>query len=141
MSRGTAPCRDVAVLRLTARGTQLAALSPKGRQATAAAGTRRMRVQIKLRGVLSRAAGPGPADTFDLLVPEKTTAGDLLATLAERWGGPFGQALASSDRRLPRHIRMFADGEMLTHREQALTRPGAPVRGVTVVLLTPMMGG
>jgi hypothetical protein len=72
------------------------------------------------------------------------TAGDLLRALADRCGAPFREALASPDDRLPRHIRVFADGELLTTREQPLlprVPPGASGSGVTVVLLTPMIGG
>jgi molybdopterin converting factor small subunit len=99
-----------------------------------------MRVTVKLLGVLA------PADrrrleSLDFELRDGVTAGELLRALSKRCGAPFRQALESSDPRLPRHIRMFADGEMLTSREQALAPADRLADGVTVVLLTPMMGG
>ena len=98
-----------------------------------------MRVTVRLSGVL------GPADpgrrSFELELREAATAGEVLRALAGLRGAPFRQALASRDVRLPRHIRMFANGEMLTTREQRLAPAGRLSDGVTVVLLTPMMGG
>jgi hypothetical protein len=76
-------------------------------------------------------------------------AGDLLRALADRCGEPFRRALDSDDSRLPRHLRLFVDGEMLVTRDQPLLPENVPVNvpvngseaGVTVVVLTPMMGG
>jgi hypothetical protein len=100
-----------------------------------------MRVTVKLLGVL----GPGDrrrlGRPFDLELRDGVTAGELLIALAKRCGAPFRQAIESPDSRLPRHIRMFVDGEMLVTREQTLAPEGGLADGVTVVLLTPMMGG
>lgn len=102
-----------------------------------------MRVQVKLHGVLSPATRgrPGRPASFDWQLAETSTAGDLLSALADRCEGAFREALESPDERLPRHIRMFADGELLTSRRQALVLAGEGASGVTVVLLSPMMGG
>jgi hypothetical protein len=91
--------------------------------------------------VLSREDRRRLGRSFDLELRDGVTAGDLLRALASRCGAPFRQAPESSDSRLPRHIRMFADGEMLVTREQTLAPAAGLANGVTVVLLTPMMGG
>jgi hypothetical protein len=90
---------------------------------------------------LAPAARAAAARSLDLQLAEPTTVGDLLAALADRLGAPFRSALDSADERVPRHIRLFADGSPLTRRGQALQHTGRDVDGVTVVLLTPMMGG
>lgn len=103
-----------------------------------------MKVRVKLFGVLGSRDRARTGRCFDLVLRDNVTAGDVLRALADRCGSPFHEALASPDDRLPRHIRMFADSELLTTREQRLlphVAQGAPGGGVTVVLLTPMMGG
>jgi hypothetical protein len=100
-----------------------------------------MKIRVQLHGVLGGPASGSRGRVFDLALGEKATAGDILKALAARWGAPFPEFLESSDQRLPRQIRMFADGEPLTTREQRLVSAGASSKGVTVVLLTPMMGG
>ena len=100
-----------------------------------------MRVTIKLLGVLAPDDRRRLGRSFDLELRDGVTAGELLRSLARRCGAPFRQAIESPDSRLPRHIRMFADGEMLVTREQTLASANGLSDGVTVVLLTPMMGG
>jgi len=100
-----------------------------------------MRVTVKLLGVLGPRDRGRPGRSFDLTFRDDVTAGDLLRALADRCGAPFREAIDSSDGRLPRHIRMFAGSEMLVEREQALAPAAVGAGGVTVVLLTPMMGG
>lgn len=100
-----------------------------------------MQVTVKLHGALGpggRGPVPGP---FDFALPEHATAGDLMRELALRVGKPFGQALASPDARLPRSLRIFADGEMVLTRDQPLAPPGASHAGVTVVVMSPVAGG
>lgn len=100
-----------------------------------------MRVAVRLLGVLAPRDCRREDRSFALELDDGVTAGDVLRTLAARFGAPFRQALESPDSRLPRHIRMFADGEMLVTRDQPLAPASRLARGVTVVLLTPMMGG
>jgi hypothetical protein len=100
-----------------------------------------MRVTVKLLGVLGSRDRGRSGRCFDLTLSDDVTAGDLLRALADRCGAPFRDAVESPDGRLPRHIRMFAGSEMLVEREQALATASAGAGGVTVVLLTPMMGG
>lgn len=100
-----------------------------------------MRVTVKLLGVLAPEDRRRVSRSFDLELRDGGTAGELLRVLAGRCEAPFRQAIESADPRLPRHIRMFADGEMLVTREQALAPAQGLSDGVTVVLLTPMMGG
>jgi hypothetical protein len=100
-----------------------------------------MRVTVKLLGVLGSEDRRRPSRSIDLELREGVTVGELLRALARRCGAPFRQAVESPDSRLPRHIRMFADGEMLVSRDQTLVRAGGFSDAVTVVLLTPMMGG
>jgi hypothetical protein len=100
-----------------------------------------MRVNVKLLGVLAPEARRRLGRSFDLDLHEDVTAGELLGVLAKRCGAPFCDAVRSSDPRLPRHIRLFAEGEMLTTREQTLAPENGFSHGITVVLLTPMMGG
>jgi hypothetical protein len=69
------------------------------------------------------------------------TARDLLHVLAERFGAPFRDIVELSDIRLPRHIRVFSNGEMLATMEQPLIAKRIAGASVTVVLLSPMMGG
>ncbi len=76
-----------------------------------------MRVTIKLLGVLAPENRRRQGRSFDLELRDGVTAGELLRSLARRCGAPFRQAIESPDSRLPRHIRMFADGEMLVTRE------------------------
>ncbi len=99
------------------------------------------KVTVKVVGGQNAGATRRAAGTFDLHLRDGVTAGELLHVLAERCGPPFHEALESTDPRLPRHIRMFADGEMLVTRKQALAPGHGAQRGVTVVLLRPMMGG
>jgi hypothetical protein len=99
-----------------------------------------MNVRVKMHGVLGR-HDRGRETGFDLALADDVTAGDLLRALAERCGAPFRDAVESSDSRFPRHIRMFADGEMLSRFEQPLVTASASGPSVTVVLLSPMMGG
>lgn len=100
-----------------------------------------MRVTVKLLGVLAPEDRRRLGGSLDLELHDGVTAGELLRDLAARCAGPFRQALESADSRLPRQVRMFADGEMLVSRDQALATGKALRDGVTVVLLTPMMGG
>ena len=100
-----------------------------------------MQVRVELHGVRGPVASGRGADRFDLELARESTAGELLSLLAERCGGAFRCASESADDRLPRHIRMFADGEPLTNRRQPLSEAGAVARGVTVVLLSPVAGG
>jgi hypothetical protein len=99
-----------------------------------------MNVRVKMHGVLGR-WDPGRKASFELALREGVTAGDLLRILADSCGAPFRDAIESSDTRLPRHIRMFSDGEMLSTLEQPLIKTPAPDASVSVVVLCPMMGG
>jgi len=100
-----------------------------------------MRVTVKLLGVLAPEDRRRVGRSFDLELHDGVTAGELLRALARRCEAPFRRAIDSSDSRLPRDIRMFADGEMVVTREQVLAPADGLSDGVTVVLLTPMMGG
>jgi len=99
-----------------------------------------MNVRVELHGVLGPRE-PGRETGFDLSLQRDVTAGDLLRELAPRCGAPLREAIESSDARLPRHIRMFSNGEMLSTLEQPLVPTLAQGASVTVVLLSPMMGG
>jgi len=96
-----------------------------------------MNVRVQLHGVIGRGA-PAQDSRFDLSVPDGATAGDLVGLLAGRYGAPL--RIDSEDPRIPRHIRMFADGELLSTLEQRLAR-GSRDASVNVVVLSPMMGG
>jgi molybdopterin converting factor small subunit len=99
-----------------------------------------MRVKVELLGVLRPADGrwEGP---FDLVVRDDVTVGELLSALAERFGRPFRELAEASDGRLPRHVRMFAGSEMLVARDQSVASAAGAADGVSVVFLSPMMGG
>ena len=99
-----------------------------------------MNVSVKMHGVLGRWVS-GQKASLDLTLGEGVTAGDLLRILAEHCGAPFCDAIESSDTRLPRHIRIFSDGEMLSTLEQPLATSCTPGANVNVVVLSPMMGG
>lgn len=99
-----------------------------------------MNVKVKMHGVLVR-AGPGQNASFDLALDEGATAGELVQILAALCGEPFCEAIESSDTRLPRHIRMFSEGRMLSTLQQPLVGAHAPGASVNIVVLTPMMGG
>jgi hypothetical protein len=100
-----------------------------------------VQVKVKLLGVLAPEDRRRLGRPLDLELGDDVTAGELLRHLAARCGATFRQAIESPDSRLPRHIRMFANGEMLVSRDQALASGRSLGDGVTVVLLTPMMGG
>jgi hypothetical protein len=100
-----------------------------------------MRVTVKLLGVLAPEDRRRVGGALQLELREGVTAGELLRDLAGRCGASFRQAIESTDSRLPRHVRMFANGEMLVSRDQSLSSGGRLGDGVTVVLLTPLMGG
>jgi hypothetical protein len=100
-----------------------------------------MQVQVKIHGNVGRGSQPLPREAFDLPLPGGTTAGDLLRALADRFGAPFSEIIASDDARLPRNIRVFADGAPLLRREQPVVPPGAESAGITIVLMTPIAGG
>jgi hypothetical protein len=100
-----------------------------------------MEISVKLHGRVGRGSHPLPRDGFDLSLPGEITAGDLLSALADRFGAPFREIVASDDARLPRSIRMFADGNPLVSFEQPLVPSGADRTGVTVVLMSPVAGG
>ena len=99
-----------------------------------------MNVRVKMHGVLDR-GDPGQKASFDLALRDDVTAGELVHILAERCGAPFCDAIQSSDTRLPRHIRMFSDGEMLSTLEQPLVAACTRRASVNIVVLSPMMGG
>jgi hypothetical protein len=92
-----------------------------------------------MHGVLG--LDPGREASFDLALNDTATAGELVHILAEHCGAPFRDAIESSDTRLPRHIRMFSDGEMLSTLEQPLAAACRRAASVNVVVLSPMMGG
>ena len=100
-----------------------------------------MRISVKLHGSVGRGSSPLPREAFDLSLPGGTTAGDLLRALADRFGAPFSEIAASDDSRLPRNIRMFADGDLLVSSEQPVVPSGSESAGVTVVLMSPIAGG
>ena len=100
-----------------------------------------MQINVKLHGRVGRGSQPLPRSVFDLSLPGEITAGDLLSVLADRFGAPFCEIVASDDARLPRSIRMFADGDPLVNFEQPLVPSGADRTGVTVVLMSPVAGG
>ena len=99
-----------------------------------------MNVRVKMHGVLGRRI-LGRKASFDLNLHDDVTVGDLVRILAEHCGAPFCDAIESSDIRLPRHIRMFSDGEMLATLEEPLVATCSPRASVNVVVLSPMMGG
>jgi hypothetical protein len=99
-----------------------------------------MNVRVEMYGMLRRRDG-GCKASFDLALHDGVTAGELVRILAERCGAPLCDAIESSDTRLPRHIRMFSDGEMLSAFEQPLAAERARETRVNIVVLSPMMGG
>lgn len=96
-----------------------------------------MEVSVQVHGLLRGALA---TRALDLSLPERATAGDLIAQLGARLGAPFATVAASPDPRLPREIRLFIGGELLVSRAQRLARGGAAAP-VNVVLLTPVAGG
>ncbi len=99
-----------------------------------------MDVTVKLQGV-EAPRDPNHASGISLALRDGATAGDLMGQLAARFGAPFCEALDDSNARLPRHIRVFCDGQMLASLEQPLVETGARSTRVSVVVLSPMMGG
>ncbi len=100
-----------------------------------------MRVRVKLHGGVRSCEMDPARSSFGLTLRNGGNAGDLLHALAERCGDPFRRALDSTDERLPRHLRLFVDGEMLVTLDQPVVPANGSDAGVTVVVLTPMMGG
>jgi hypothetical protein len=96
-----------------------------------------MQVAVQVHGALRGAAGA--ARNLDLSLPDRATAGDLLALLQDRLGSSFA-ARASADPRLPCGIRLFVGGNLVVSRDQPLVG-GGRVAPVTVVLLSPVAGG
>lgn len=102
---------------------------------------RQMRVSVKLHGgVGGHRRRPG-SGSFEVSLPSGHTAADLLSELAARFGSPFSDIAASDDPRLPRSVRLFADGALLVDRAQPLVQPGAEHAAVTIVLMSPVAGG
>ena len=99
-----------------------------------------MNIRVRIHGVLGR-RDPQQKTGFDLALPIGATAAELMHFLAEHCGSPFTEALESSDIRIPRHIRVFSDGEMLSTLEQPLVTACAQGATVNVVVMSPMMGG
>jgi hypothetical protein len=99
-----------------------------------------MNVSVKMHGVLGR-GGPSRASSFELALHDGATAGELMEILAEQCGPPFSDAVETSDARFPPHIRMFADGEMLSALGQPLVAACGRRASVSIVVLSPMMGG
>lgn len=100
-----------------------------------------MNVHVKLYGGTHGCEANPARRSFGLDLQAGGNAGDLLHALADRCGEPFRGALDSDDSRLPRHLRLFVDGEMLVTRDQPLVPANGSDAGITVVVLTPMMGG
>ena len=96
-----------------------------------------MEVTVRVHGAL-RSGGAG--GDVALSLPEGSTAGDLIARLAERFGAPFDGAAASPDARLPRQIRLFVGSEMVVSREERLARRNG-AGPLTVVVMSPVAGG
>ena len=96
-----------------------------------------MEVTVQVHGA---SRGAACAQALAVSLPEGATVGDLVARLGDRLGAPFTGAAASREARLPREIRLFVGGDLVSSREQRLSSRGdaAPV---TVVLLTPVSGG
>jgi hypothetical protein len=99
-----------------------------------------MNVRVEMHGVLGPCHG-GRKASFDLDLHDRVTAGELVRILAQQCGEPFCGAIESSETRLPRHIRMFSDGKMLSTLEQPLAAACARSTRVNIVVLSPMMGG
>jgi hypothetical protein len=99
-----------------------------------------MKVRVEMHGVLGR-CDRSRKTRFDLALHDGVTAGDLLRILTRQRGSPFCDALKVSDARLPRHIRMFSDGQMLSTLEQPLVSTDSQNPRVNIVVLSPMMGG
>jgi hypothetical protein len=97
-----------------------------------------MEVAVQVHGALRGAAGVARNLAFSL--PERATAGDLLALLREQLGAAFAAAPASGDPRMPREIRLFVGGDLVVSRDQPLAAGGSAAP-VTVVLLSPIAGG
>jgi hypothetical protein len=101
-----------------------------------------MQVDVKLHGATRPRDGSNAAGRpFRIDLCDGVSARDLLRALADRCGDPFRRALGVTDTRLPRHIRIFANGEMLVTLDQPLASSDEVDAGVTVVVLSPMMGG
>lgn len=100
-----------------------------------------MLIHVKFHGSVGCGDQALPRSAFELSLPAATTTGDLLQALADRFGAPFCDMIASQDARLPRNIRVFADGAPLVNRDQPVVPPGADSAGVTVVLMSPIAGG
>jgi hypothetical protein len=97
-----------------------------------------MQVAVQVHGALRGAAGA--ARNLDLSLPDRATAGDLLALLRDRLGPAFAAAPTSADPRLPREVRLFVGGNLVVSRDQPLATQGSAAP-VTVVLLSPVAGG
>ena len=97
-----------------------------------------MEVTVQVHGALRGAAGA--ARNLDLSLPDRATAGDLLALLGDRLGPAFAAATTAGDPRLPREVRLFVGGRLVATRDQPLAAGGCAAP-VTVVLLSPVAGG
>ncbi|MBW2420829.1 MAG: MoaD/ThiS family protein [Deltaproteobacteria bacterium] len=100
-----------------------------------------MRISVKFHGSVGRGSQPLPRHACVLTLPGGATVGDLLHALADRFGAPFSEIVASDDARLPRNIRIFADGDLLASSEQPVVPSGSESASVTVVFMSPISGG
>ncbi|MFV2089706.1 MAG: hypothetical protein ACC642_03540 [Pseudomonadales bacterium] len=103
-----------------------------------------MKVEVKLLGALGDIADEAGAAPIDITLPDNATANDLVARLAERFGGPFGDPGAGVDTiecGFPSRIQLFVNGEYSPNNERRLAQPGAETASVQVVITKPITGG
>jgi hypothetical protein len=91
-----------------------------------------MQLAVRFHG-----SNPSAAKRIALELPDGATAGELLSRLAAL-GLPLAEFANAPEPRLPRQLRLFAGGALLSRRDERLA---AGASDVTVVLMTPIAGG
>jgi len=103
-----------------------------------------MKVAVKLLGVLGDLADKLAGGTIEITLPDTATATDLVNSLAERLGGPFGESTgpaAAVKRASATRLQLFVNGEYSPRHDRRLAPPGMKSANVQVVITKPITGG
>jgi hypothetical protein len=106
-----------------------------------------MKVTVKLLGALGDLADTAEIAPIDFTLPDAATATDLVARLAQRFGGPFGESFdesantTASQSGCPSRIQLFVNGEFSPKRDRPLAVSGAESATVQVVIMKTITGG
>jgi len=92
-------------------------------------------VEVRFMGDLAALTGQR---STQVTLPEGSTVGDLMASLAQTYGEAFAKRVFSGPARLHHYVLLFLNGENVKQRDGLATRLTS---GKAEIVMLPMFGG